>query len=190
MENMKKYFLILTMLAFGQLALAGDALDSVIKCHDVQNRLGQASYTVFISSQGKTRDAVVIIIDTASGKSMNLPNETIRTTNSWMDLNEEKILMMKNENQSLRPVLWIKVKQENLAAASDLAGTTLKAERVIYKGEIEFKNLGSDLGSSEAKDKNVSCECGTFATENGVITEPRIWKEMLSGCTPNGSKRN
>lgn len=164
--------------AHSRSAHAGDALDSILKCEGVTDKQGHPSFTVYIRSEGKTRDAYVDIFQLSDKAWMKLPSGAVEVTNSWMDLNQAKILMMRTKKNEVDPVLWIHVEQ----APKVNPGS---ADTVIYKGEIEFKKLAKDLFGFEAKDKNVICDCGSVAKNSTGELQYETWTALADGCTPN-----
>ena len=119
-----------TVLAASLSAHAGNALDSTLKCENVKDRNGNPAYTVYISSRGKSRDAFVAI-QPKTGALINLPNDKARLTNSWMDLNEEKVFVINPSNN--KAIMWIEVKQKTKPSPA-AAAVQAKVDAAVKAG--------------------------------------------------------
>ena len=184
-------------LGVSHVASAGDALDSVVKCDNVKggtkkNGVDGNLFTVYVRSEGPTRDAKVDFVtqlaktgSAKAGETVRFPSNTAKLVNSWMDLNEEKAWFMatladgtleleKDDqgNPAGRVVLYLKLKQ---APSTDPA-----VSGVVYMGDVESKKESG----VKAYDKGVICTCGTGAARDAQGNmDYSTWKQAT--CTPN-----
>lgn len=179
---------------FASAAIAGDALDSVVKCANVKGgtktEANAGRYSVYLRSEGNIRSGKVDIVTEvapgsgARGAILRYPIPTVKLVNSWINLNQFKAWFMeygadgklvtdKDNVNDGKIVLYVKVEQKALENGGASSGDQLP--EMIYKGSIEAKK-SSGL---QIFDEDVSCRCGTLNKGGDYST----WKQTT--CTPN-----